>query len=203
LGGPPHRGDKHQRSRTSCDRYHCTGEGDRASDRRPAHPSRDREAGGAGQARGRCAAPELSAPSQACRHHGGALHACPPVQTRALAAIGGVPRLIVPDKAKVAVIKACLYEPQINRTYAEMAAHYGTAVLPTRPRRPRDKAQVEAAVLIIERWILARLRDRRFYSLAELNAAIGELLHQLRYAYSRSQVDPLLLPLAECLPSPP
>ena len=60
--------------------------------------------------------------------------------TRALAAIGGVPRLIVPDNAKVAVIKACLYEPQVNRTYAEMAAHYGTAVLPTRPRRPRDKA---------------------------------------------------------------
>jgi transposase len=53
--------------------------------------------------------------------------------TRALAAIGGVPRLIVPDNAKVAVIKACLYEPQVNRSYAEMAAHYGTAILPTRP----------------------------------------------------------------------
>src|SRR5438105_3051940 len=62
--------------------------------------------------------------------------------TRAFAAIGGVPRLIVPDNAKVAVIKACLYEPQVNRTYAEMAAHYGTAVLPTRPRRPRDKAKI-------------------------------------------------------------
>ena len=59
--------------------------------------------------------------------------------TRAFAAIAGVPRLIVPDNAKVAVIKACLYEPQVNRTYAEMAAHYGTAILPTRPRRPRDK----------------------------------------------------------------
>jgi transposase len=99
--------------------------------------------------------------------------------TRAFAAIGGVPRLIIPDNAKVAVIKACLYEPQVNRTYAEMAAHYGTAVLPTRPRRPRDKAKVEAAVLIVERWILARLRHRRFYSLAELNAAIGELLKRL------------------------
>jgi transposase len=99
--------------------------------------------------------------------------------TRAFAAIGGVPRLIVPDNAKVAVIKACLYEPQVNRSYAEMAAHYGTAVLPTRPRRPRDKAKVEAAVLVVERWILARLRHRRFYSLAELNAAIGELLHHL------------------------
>ena len=60
--------------------------------------------------------------------------------TRAFAAIGGVPQLIVPDNAKVAVIKACLYEPQDNRTYAEMAAHYGTAVLPARPRRPRDMA---------------------------------------------------------------
>ena len=99
--------------------------------------------------------------------------------TRAFAAIGGVPRLIVPDNAKVAVIKACLYEPQVNRTYAEMAAHYGTAVLPTRPRRPRDKAKVEACVLIVERWLIGRLRDRRFYSLAELNAAIGELLKRL------------------------
>jgi transposase len=99
--------------------------------------------------------------------------------TRTFATIGGVPRLVVPDNAKVAVIKACLYEPQVNRTYAEMAAHYGTAVLPTRPRRPRDKAKVEAAVLVVERWILARLRHRRFYSLAELNVAIGELLKQL------------------------
>jgi len=99
--------------------------------------------------------------------------------TRAFAAIGGVPRLLVPDNAKVAVIKACLYEPQVNRTYAEMAAHYGSAVLPTRPHRPRDKAKVEVAVLIVERWILARLRHRQFYSLAELNAAIAELLQRL------------------------
>jgi transposase len=99
--------------------------------------------------------------------------------TRAIAAIGGVPRLLVPDNAKVAVIKACLYEPQVNRTYAEMAAHYGTAVLPTRPHRPRDKAKVEVAVLVVERWILARLRHRRFTSLAELNAAIAELLKRL------------------------
>ena len=99
--------------------------------------------------------------------------------TRAFEAIGGVPNLLVPDNTKVAVIKACLYEPQVNRTYAEMAAHYDTAILPARPRRPRDKAKVEAAVLIVERWLLGRLRHRRFYSLAELNAAIGELLHQL------------------------
>jgi len=61
--------------------------------------------------------------------------------TRALEAIGGVPRLIVPDNAKTAVIKACLYEPAVNRTYTEMAAHYDTAILPTRPRKPRDKAK--------------------------------------------------------------
>jgi transposase len=68
--------------------------------------------------------------------------------SRAFEAIGGVPNLLVPDNTKVAVIKACLYEPQVNRTYAEMAAHYDTAILPARPRRPRDKAKVEAAVLL-------------------------------------------------------
>jgi transposase len=64
--------------------------------------------------------------------------------TRAFAAIGGVPKLLVPDNAKVAIVKACRYDPQVNRTYFEMAAHYGTAVLPARPRKPRDKAKVEA-----------------------------------------------------------
>ena len=99
--------------------------------------------------------------------------------TRAFAAIGGVPKLLVPDNTKVAVIKACLYEPQVNRTYAEMAAHYDTAILPARPRRPRYKAKVEVAVLLVELWLLGRLRHRRFYSLAELNTAIGELSRQL------------------------
>jgi transposase len=99
--------------------------------------------------------------------------------TRAFSAIGGVPNLLVPDNTKVAVIKACLYEPQVNRSYAEMAAHYKCAVLPARPRRPRDKAKVEACVLIIERWLLGRLRHRRFYSLSELNLAINDVLRQL------------------------
>jgi transposase len=67
--------------------------------------------------------------------------------TRAFAAIGGVARLLVPDNTKVAVIKACLYDPQINRTYAEMAAHYGTAILPARPRRPRDKVKTSYCTL--------------------------------------------------------
>jgi len=98
---------------------------------------------------------------------------------RAFAAIGGVPHLLVPDNTKTAVIKACLYDPQVNRTYAEMAAHYDTAILPARPRKPRDKAKVEQAVLVVERWLLGRLRHRTFYSLAEVNAAIGEFLEIL------------------------
>ncbi len=85
---------------------------------------------------------------------------------RALEAIGGVPELIVPDNTKTAIIKSCLYDPQVNRTYAEMAAHFGAAILPARPMRPRDKAKVEQAVLIVERWMLGRLRHRIFYSLA-------------------------------------
>jgi transposase len=98
---------------------------------------------------------------------------------RALEAIGGAPELIVPDNTKTAVVKACLYEPQVNRTYTEMAGHFGTAILPARPRKPRDKAKVEQAVLIVERWLLGRLRHRIFHSLAEVNAAIADLMHDL------------------------
>jgi hypothetical protein len=87
--------------------------------------------------------------------------------------------LIVPDNTKVAVIEACLFDPPINRTYADMASHYGTAVLPARPRRPRDKATVEQGVLIIERLLLGRLRNRIFFSLAEVNTAIAELVKRL------------------------
>ncbi len=88
---------------------------------------------------------------------------------RAIAAIGGVPALLVPDNTKVVVIKACLYDPVINRTYADLAAHYGTAILPARPYKPRDKAKVEVGVLIAERWLLGRLRHVTFTSLADLN----------------------------------
>jgi transposase len=98
---------------------------------------------------------------------------------RALEAIGGVPELIVPDNTKTAIIKSCLYDPQVNRTYAEMAAHFGTAILPARPKRPRDKAKVEQAVLIVERWLLGRLRHRIFYGLVEVNAAIADLMKHL------------------------
>ena len=98
---------------------------------------------------------------------------------RALAFIGGVPRQIVPDNPKVGVLKANWYEPGLNPTYQDLATHYGTAILPARPRKPRDKAKVEAGVLVVERWILARLRNQRFFSLAELNAAITTLLADL------------------------
>ena len=87
--------------------------------------------------------------------------------------------LVVCDNLKAGVTAACRYEPGINRTYQDLATHYGTTILPTRVRKPRDKAKVEVAVLIVERWILARLRHRRFFSLAELNAAIAELLAAL------------------------
>jgi transposase len=90
-----------------------------------------------------------------------------------------VPRVLVPDNLKSGVNKACKYEPELNPTYAEMAEHYGCAVLPARPYRARDKAKVEAGVLIAQRWILAVLRHRTFYSLAELNTAIWECLEHL------------------------
>ena len=90
-----------------------------------------------------------------------------------------VPRMLVPDNLKSGVSKACFYEPELNPTYADMAEHYGCAVLPARPRKPRDKAKAEAGVLIAQRWILAVLRQRTFYSLAELNAAIRECLECL------------------------
>jgi len=92
---------------------------------------------------------------------------------------GCVPRVLVPDNLKSGVSKACKYEPEVNPTYADMAEHYGCAVLPARPRRPRDKAKVEAGVLLAQRWILAVLRQRTFYSLTELNTAIRECLERL------------------------
>lgn len=98
---------------------------------------------------------------------------------RMFAFIGGVVEILVPDNLRSAVTRAHRYEPQINPTYAELARHYGVAVIPARAARPRDKAKAEAGVLLVERWILARLRDRQFFSLAELNAAIAELLREL------------------------
>jgi len=98
---------------------------------------------------------------------------------RGLEYFGCVPRVLVPDNLKSGVSKACKYEPDLNPTYADMAEHYGCAVLPARPRKPRDKAKVEAGILVAKRWILAVLRHRTFYSLADLNAAIRECLERL------------------------
>jgi transposase len=98
---------------------------------------------------------------------------------RALIYFGCVPRVLVPDNLKSAVSRACKYEPELNPTYSDMAEHYGCAVLPARPRKPRDKAKVENGVLVAKRWLLSVLRHRTFYSLAELNAAIGECLERL------------------------
>jgi transposase len=92
---------------------------------------------------------------------------------------GCVPHLIVPDNLKSGVSRPCRYEPDINRTYMYMAQHYGTTILPTRPSRPKDKAKVENAVLVAQRWILACLRNRTFYSLAELNEFIKPLLEKM------------------------
>lgn len=98
---------------------------------------------------------------------------------RAFEFFGGAPEVVVPDNLRSGVSKACFYEPDLNPTYQEMAAHYGVAVIPARVVRPRDKAKVEVGVQIVERWILARLRNRTFFSLIEANAAISELLEQL------------------------
>lgn len=89
---------------------------------------------------------------------------------------GGCPEILVPDNLPSGVTKPHRYEAIVNESYLDMASHFGVAVLPARPYRPRDKAKVEAGVLLVERWVLARLRHRRFYSLGELNLAIRELL---------------------------
>jgi len=92
---------------------------------------------------------------------------------------GGVPAITVPDNTKTAITRPCRYEPDVNPTYQDLAEHYGTAVISARPGKPRDKAKVEAGVLVAERWILAALRHRQFFSLTELNRAIRELLVKL------------------------
>jgi transposase len=126
---------------------------------------------------------------------------------RAFEYLGGVPRAVVPDQLKSGVTLACRYEPQIQRSYQEMAAHYGTVVLPARPRSPRDKAKVEVGVQIAQRWILAKLRNQTFYSVDALNERIGELLEDLNartmrvYGKSRRQLfDELDKPALTMLP---
>jgi len=98
---------------------------------------------------------------------------------RMLEDFGGCPELLVPDNLKSGVTKADYYEPDINPAYNDLARHYRIAVLPARKRKPKDKAKAENGVLLAERWIMARLRNRTFYSLDDLNEAISELLERL------------------------
>lgn len=93
-------------------------------------------------------------------------------QVRALRFYGGVPEIIVPDNPKTAVTSPCRYEPDLNPSYQEFARHYGLAVIPARVRKPKDKSKVEVGVQVVERWVLAPLRDRTFFSLSELNQAL-------------------------------
>ncbi len=123
---------------------------------------------------------------------------------------GGVTELVIPDNLKSGVKKPCRYEPDLNPTYQDLATHYATAVIPARVRRPKDKAKVEVGVQVVERWILACLRHRKFFSLSELNEAIRELLERLNNrpfkklpGTRRSQFEALDRPALKPLPTQP
>jgi transposase len=127
---------------------------------------------------------------------------------RGLEYFGGVPLILVPDQLRSAVTGPDRYDPEINATYAEMARHYGVAIVPARPRKPKDKAKVEAGVLLAQRWILACLRNRRFFSLEEINDAIAELLERLNArpfqkldGCRRSTFDTIDRPAMKALPT--
>src|SRR5437867_478444 len=120
----------------------------------------------------------------------------------------GVTHIVVPDQPRTAVDHPCYYDPCVNRAYEEMARHYGTSIIPARPRRPRDKAKAEVGVLLAQRWIIASLRDRRFFSIEEINEAIPEPLEKLNNRRMRKlgrcrkelflEIDkPALLPLPQ------
>ena len=128
----------------------------------------------------------------------------------ALGFIGGVPRLLVPDQPRALIANPDAYEPVTARLMQELGEHYGVAVLPARPGRPQDKAKVEVGVQVVERWILARLRNRRFFSLGELNAAIAALLDELNQrpfkklpGCRRSAFEALDAPALKALPAQP
>jgi transposase len=105
--------------------------------------------------------------------------------TRAFAFFGGVTALTVSDNLKSGITKACFYEPKVNRSYADMAKHYGTAILPARPGKPKDKAKVEVGVQVAQRWVIAKIRNRTFFSISELNDTIRELVAQLNDRVTR------------------
>ena len=129
---------------------------------------------------------------------------------RALQYFGGAPRAIVPDNLKSGVARAHRYDPDINRAYQDFAEHYQLAVLPARVRKPRDKAKVESGVLVVERWILARLRNQDFFSLGELNKTIAQLVERLNTrafkkleGNRRSRFEALELAALKPLPAKP
>jgi transposase len=129
---------------------------------------------------------------------------------RALEYYGSAPTIFVPDNPKVGVTRADRYEPDLQRSYAELAAHYRAVIIPARPFRPKDKSRVELSVLLVYRWVLARLRHQRFFSLEELNAAIRPLLKELnerpfqRLPGSRRSVfEALDRPAMRALPAAP
>jgi transposase len=120
---------------------------------------------------------------------------------------GSAPRLLVPDNLKSGVNKSSFYDPEVNRTYGKMAAHYNVGILPTRPRKPKDKAAVEAGVRFAQAYILGRLRNVTFFSLAECNAAIAAALERMngremrRLGVSRRQLfDTIERPAMQPLP---
>jgi transposase len=128
----------------------------------------------------------------------------------AFAAIGGVPHALVPDNLKAGITKPSRYEPGINRTYQDLADHYDCVVLPTRIVKPRDKAKVEVAVQIVERFVLAKLRNRTFFALAELNVAIRDCVAAInakimrRVGKSRAELlETLERPALKTLPVEP
>jgi transposase len=127
---------------------------------------------------------------------------------RALQFFDGTPAAIVPDNLKSGVVKARRYEPDLNPAYQDFAEHYGMAILPARVRKPRDKAKVEGAVLIVERWILARLRHHTFFSLGQLNVEIERLMRDFNTrpfqkldGCRQSRFDELERPALKPLPS--
>src|SRR5208282_1523595 len=115
---------------------------------------------------------------------------------RTLEFLGGVPKLVIPDNTRTAVSRSCRYEPDLNRTYHELAMHYGVGVLPARPYKPRDKAKVENGVLVVERWIVAALRHRKFFSLAELNQVHRNAMRSVELSRAVAGLAPTLEPNA-------
>jgi transposase len=130
--------------------------------------------------------------------------------TRAFTYFGRVTKIVVSDNLKSGITKACFYEPNVNRTYTDMAKHYGTVIIPARPRKPRDKAKVEVGVQVATRWIIAKLRNRTLFSITELNAAIRELVEQINGrvtrhlgASRRSLFEEIEFPALKELPAEP